>query len=720
LAGALVRNLEAEQERWFLWLPVLFGAGIALYFSLPVEPSVPAALLPVGAALALRVAGRRRGTGALLGAALLGLACGVAAAKLRTEAVRAPVLQRQIGPVEVQGFVELVEPRPVSGQRLTIRVASIDTLEARQWPLRVRVRAATANAELRPGDAVRIRATLTPPPWPSLPGDYDFARAAWFQGLGAVGFAAGSALRADIDTDAAPLDLRAKALVERVRQAIGRRIVAALPGETGAIANALITGERGGIPETTNQAFRASGLFHILSISGLHMVIMAGAVFFLIRLSLAAIPAIALRYPIKKWAAVGAMLGALAYLLISGAAFATVRSYIMISIMFLAVLLDRPAVALRNVALAALAILLVWPESLFDPGFQMSFAAVVALVSAYEWLRTRHEDRPEERQGRVRHGAFGQVLGFLGGIATSTLVAGLAVAPFGIYHFHNTQQYAILANLLAIPICNLLVMPAGLAALIAMPFGLEATPLSLMGVGIDAMTWCAATVAALPGAVGRLPAIPAYAFVAMVAGGLWCTLWATRWRLLGIIPIALGLMLAPTGRRPDVLVGRAADLVAVRGQDGALSALAGRGSTFELARWLEHDGDGRAPTEAGKARAFRCDAEGCIAPVQGLTVAVPSIASALRDDCAGAAILVLKVERPRGCTSPAAIIDARDIAQRGAHALYIEDGRVRIETVAAQRGVRPWSASDALAVTDGLAEGDQPIRDRRARDAEKP
>jgi competence protein ComEC len=710
LLGALVRNLEAEQERWFLWLPVLFGAGIALYFSLPVEPLTSVALLPVAAALALHAAGRRHGTGALISAALLALACGVAAAKLRTEAMRAPVLQGQVGPVEVTGFIELIEPRPVRGQRLTIRVASIDGLTDRQRPLRVRVRAATANGELRPGDAIRIWATLTPPPWPSLPGDYDFARAAWFHGLGAVGYAAGAAAHADLDTDGAPLGLRLRALIERVRQAIGRRIGAVLPGETGAIANALITGERGGIPEATNQAFRDSGLFHILSISGLHMVIMAGAVFFLIRLSLAAIPAVALRYPIKKWAAVGAMLGALAYLLISGAAFATVRSYIMISIMFLAVLLDRPAVALRNVALAALAILLIWPESLFDPGFQMSFAAVVSLVSAYEWLRTRHEQRQHEHPGGFRHGAIGQVLAFLGGIVTSTLVAGLAVAPFGIYHFHNTQQFAILANLLAIPICNLLVMPAGLAALIAMPFGLEATPLRLMGIGIDAMTWCATNVAALPGAVGRLPAIPAYAFVAMVAGGLWCTLWGTRWRLLGVIPIALGLMLAPTGRRPDVLIGRNAELVAVRGQDGALSALMGRGSTFELARWLEHDGDGRTPAEAAKTRDFRCDAEGCAASVKGLTVAVPGNASALRDDCAKASILVLKATRPRGCTAPAAIVGARDVLESGAHALYIEDGRVHIDTVAAQRGRRPWSTPDAPAATDALADEEWPRR----------
>jgi competence protein ComEC len=323
---ALTRQLEAEQERWFLWLPVAFGAGIALYFALPLEPWTLAATLPVIAALALRLVAR--GTLAILATTvLLSGTLGVAAAKLRTEATRAPALERQIRSVEVGGFLELIEPRATRGQRLTIRVTHIAKLPPEAWPYRVRVRTLTDNAELKPGDAVRLKATLSPPPGPSLPGDYDFARAAWFQALGGVGYAQGPV---EINTEAGepPLSLALGAAVARVRQAIGRRVLAALPGQTGAIANALITGERGGIAEATNKAFRDSGLFHVLSISGLHMVIMAGAVFFSIRLGLAAIPAIALRYPIKKWAAAGAIVGALGYLLISGAAFATVRSYI--------------------------------------------------------------------------------------------------------------------------------------------------------------------------------------------------------------------------------------------------------------------------------------------------------------------------------------------------------------------------------------------------------
>jgi competence protein ComEC len=688
LIAAVARQLEAEQDRWFLWLPVLFGGGIALYFALRAEPPALVALMPAVAALALHLAGPRTGLGGLTTVALLALTLGIGAAKLRTEAVRAPVLQAQVGPIDIYGHLELIEPRAGKGQRLTIRVTAMEKHEAHAWPARVRVRAVAENKALKPGDAVRLRATLNPPPGPSLPGDHDFARAAWFQGLGAVGYAIAAA-EIDANARAPPLTLRLAAAVAQVRQAIGQRILAALPGETGAIANALVTGERGGISEATNQAFRDSGLFHVLSISGLHMVIMAGAVFFSLRLGLAAIPSIALRCPIKKWAAAAAMLGALGYLLISGAAFATVRSYIMISIMFLAVLLDRPAIALRNVALAALAILLLWPESLFDAGFQMSFAAVVALVSAYEWLRLRDA----ERQGPGRRGLVANALLFLGGIVTSTLVAGLAVAPFGIYHFHNTQQFAMLANVLAIPICNLVVMPAALLALATMPFGLEAAPLRLMGLGIEAMVWCAHTVSSLPGAVGRVPAIPTHAFGLMVAGGLWCALWGTRWRLLGVAPIALGLMLATTAPRPDVLVGRGAALVAVRGADGKLSALARRGSAFELARWLEHDGDGRPPAEVGKAQAFRCDRLSCTAEVKGLRLAVTGSAAALRDDCALAAILVLRFPKPRGCRPAAGLIDRDQVISRGAHALTIENGKVRIETVADARGDRPWALS---------------------------
>ena len=384
-------------------------------------------------------------------------------------------------------------------------MTALEKHEAQAWPARVRVRTLAENSALKPGDAVRVKATLSPPPGPALPGDYDFARAAWFQGLGAVGFA-----KAAAEIDAGRGASRrwrcaCSAAIARVRQAIGRRIVEALPGETGAIANALITGERGGISEATNQAFRDSGLFHILSISGLHMVIMAGAVFLSIRLA-------AGRHPVDRAALPDQEVGGgrrhagRARLSADLGRGVRHRALLHHDLHHVPGRDARPAGAWRCATWRwrRWRSCCVWPESLLDPGFQMSFAAVVALVSAYEWLRLRDEARggPEQR------GVLGQGGLFFGGIVTSTLVASLAVAPFGIYHFHNTQQFAILANLLAIPICNLIVMPAALAALVAMPFGLEAGPLWLMGLGIEAMVWCANAVAGLPGAVGRVPAIP--------------------------------------------------------------------------------------------------------------------------------------------------------------------------------------------------------------------
>jgi competence protein ComEC len=682
----LERRLEAEQERWFCWLPVFLGCGIGAYFALPAEPSLVLAVVPLVIMLAWRGARTGRGTlASLLGAALLAAAFGFALAKIRVEWVRAPVLERQINSAEVRGWVEQVEPKVGGGQRLTLRVVALGDLPKAARPARVRVSITRAMPEVAAGSAVQLRATLMPPSEPALPGDYDFGRQAWFAGIGAVGYSL-SAPAVFANAGDPPLDLRLWASVQRLRQGIGARIAAALPGERGAIATALITGERGGISEATNEAFRDSGILHILSISGFHMAIMAGSVFFIVRLGLACFPSVALRYPIKKWAAAAALIAALAYLMISGAAFATVRSTIMIGIMFLAVLLDRPALALRNVVLAATLILIAFPESLFDVGFQMSFAAVLALVAIYEALRQR------DLWASLMEGGAGRLAVFFAGIVLSTLIASAAVAPFAAYHFHKSQQFAVIANLIALPVCNLLVMPAALAALFAMPFGLEAYPLLVMGWGIDAMVWTAQRVAELPGAVLPVPAMPTLAFLLMVAGGLWLMLWQTRWRFAGVALIAGGVALAPTLPAPDILIGSDGALVAVRSEGGTLSAVGARAANFELERWLEHDGSPGAVVEAAKARAFTCDGIGCRAQVKGLEVAVARHPAAFAEDCRRVAILVSQLVSPRGCQTPKTVVDFFAARRDGTHALYIgADGSIRVETVAQRRGTRPWS-----------------------------
>jgi competence protein ComEC len=682
-------RLEEERDRWFLWLPVVYGAGVAGYFTLTVEPSLTAAGMPAVVALVLFVVLRQGTLTVVAVGAGLALSLGLAAAKLRTMWVAAPVLERSLNLAEVRGWVELVEPRGGRGQRITLRVASIRGVAAEGLPARVRVRTTVALAGLEPGDPIRLRATLAPPALPALPGDYDFARSAFFLRLGGVGYALARPER-EPGLGAAPVSLQLEASIARVRLAIGQRVRAVLEGERGAIADALITGERGGISEATNAAYRDSGLYHIMSISGLHMSIMAGAVFLALRFLLAMVPAIALSYPIKKWAAGAATLAAFGYLLISGGSFATVRAWVMISVMFLAVLLDRPAIALRNVAVSALVILALLPDSLLDVGFQMSLAAVVALVAAFEAMR----DRMQRADGGMAPRPWLRVPLFLGAIILTTLIASIAVAPFAAYHFHKSQQYAILANLIAIPICNVLVMPAALATLVLMLFGLEWAPLWAMGIGIDIMTWCARTVAALPGAVGRLPAFSQVGFAIMVLGGLWLCLWRTRWRLLGLAAVAAGAAVAPLPAKPDLLVGREGQLMAVRGETGVLHAVAQRGTMFELTRWLEHDGDTRNAQDVANApHGVRCDASGCTAVVKGVLVALAREAAALADDCARAGLVVLAIPRPEACQAQVPVIDLYDLRDKGTHAVFLDRTRVSIVTVADVRGVRPWTGS---------------------------
>lgn len=700
LTGALRDAVAAEQDRFFLWVPVLFGLGVGLYFAAPQEPPLWPILASAGLAVLVTRVWRAGLWSLVVGGMAASILLGLATAKVASDMVAAPVLDRSLREAVITGWVELIEPRAMGGERLTIRTISIDGLGEDERPRRVRVRIprqaedSAAEPRLTPGLGVRIRANLVPPAGPALPGAFDFARLAWFQGLGAVG-SARQRPEAIVVVEPVPWTLRLWAPIEALRQRIGQRIAAALPGERGAIAVGLVTGERGGISEATNTAYRDSGIFHILSISGLHMTIFAGALYFSARLLLSLSPRLALAFPIKKWAAVAGIVGTGGYLLISGLSPPAVRSAIMIGIMFVAILLDRPALALRNVALAALIVLVVTPASLIDIGFQMSFAAVVALIAGIEaanrWRRARSAGSTDQQVGHL-----GGVAQFLGAIVVTTLIATVAVAPFAAFYFHKSTQYGILANLVAVPLCNLIVMPAALATLIAMPFGLEAWPLMAMGWGIDAMNWVAGRVAALPGAVTLVPAIPAVAFGLMVAGGLWLCLWHGRWRLFGLALVALGLAAAPWRQAPDILVGADGSLVGIRGADGRLAVLAPRRSAFEIGRWLEFDADGRRPQDVGPGDTIRCDEIGCQATASGVKVGIVRHAAALAEACRlGGVVIWLGAGAP-SCGGPGVVVVGRDAVRKlGTHTITLASGRPTVSTVAAWRGDRPWSRSQS-------------------------
>ena len=681
------RALLAEADRWFLWLPVLFAGGILTYFAAYNEPDSRIALALLLAAAGLCLTVRHAALGLALGGAFLAFALGFATAKIRTEMVRAPALAKELRYVPVSGFVEKFERRAGKRSRLTLRVISLGDLPFDARPYRVRL---STNAKVGPktGEAVGVRATLGPPPEPIEPGGFDFARKAWFERIGATGYVTSKIAPID-DARATPLGIRIWAAIDSLRTAVNERVTTVLPGQNGGIAVALITGERGGIPQEVTQAMRDSGLAHVLAISGLHMVIMAGTVFWLVRALLALSPSLLLRFPIKKWAAGIALLAATFYLALSGASVPTVRAWIMMSIVLIAVMLDRPAITMRNVALAALAILVVAPESLFSPSFEMSFAAVIGLVAIYEWYSNRKNDRlidvsPVWRS--LRNGG-----GFVAGVAVTTLIAGTAVAPFAVYHFHRMTHFGLVANMIAAPLVSLLIMPMALLALIAMPFGLETWPLLAMGFGIGLMVDAAQWVAAWPGAVSILPRISGTALALIVLGGLWLCLWQTRMRALGLVIIALGLMVAPSGNRPDVLIEREGDIAALRSTSGNLVFPPATAASYSADNWLLADGDNRDVKAASQDGLFHCDPLGCIGTVKGKTVALVRHPGALEEDCRVADILIAPFTVSKRCRAARVIVDRRMLKSQGAHALYIEGLSIRTETVAQSRGQRPWT-----------------------------
>lgn len=309
----------------------------------------------------------------------------------------------------------------------------------------------------------------------------------------------------------------------------------ALPGPEGAIAAALMTGERGAIPEKLLSAMRDSGLAHLLAISGLHIGLIGGFIFFAVRLCLAASERLALRWPIKKFAAVAAFFGCLAYLLISGMTLPTQRAFLMLSLVMLANLIDRSAISMNLVAWAAAVILLVFPESLMSVSFQMSFAAVIALVAFYEAATARTVLTSGRRSKVMRF-----VL-YFGAVLMTTVIATLATAPFAVFHFNRLALLGVMANMVALPLAALWIMPLALISFVMMPFGLEAGPLFLMGWGIEQVLAVAIAVQAMPGAIALIPAVPGWTLGVIALGGLWLCLWRTRWRFVGVVPLIVGI-----------------------------------------------------------------------------------------------------------------------------------------------------------------------------------
>lgn len=683
---------EAAAGRLLPWVPVAFGSGIAIYFWADHEPVVwvvsATAITLFVAALLLR---RHRVFPAAVMVAAV--AAGFAVATIKTAQVSHVVLTRSMYTPLLQGFVETREVRERT-DRFVLRVVRMDNRRSRVKLDRVRlsVRKGTAPAV---GSFVELKARLQPPLTPVRPGSYDFARDMYFHGIGASGFVMG-AIKTVSSPPGGGLALRYAALMQELRDAIDARIRLVLSGDSRAIATALLTGRRDAITAPANEAMFISGLGHVLSISGYHMAVVAGVVFFAVRALLALVPALTVTFPIKKWSAAAALAAAAFYLLLSGAEVATQRSFFMTAVVLIAIMVDRRAITFRTLAVAAMIVLAIAPESLIHPSFQMSFAATLGLVALVQVGMPKMLATPDHSPTAKAALWGGREIVML---ALASFVAGLATTPYVAFHFHRVTPYGMVANLLAMPVISALVMPAGLLGLAAMPFGFDGVFWRLMDFGIEWMVAVAQWVAALPGAIGRTAAFGTGPLLTATAGIILLGLLRTPLRWSGAVVVGLAIVWSLAAIPPDILITAEGRNVAVRGGDGRLRVISTSKDAFSVKEWLAADGDARGVADPTLREGVSCDDEGCVVKVSGGgIVALTRRPEAMQDDCVRAELMVTQWQAPDGCL--AQVIDQNRLRRDGALALWRTPGASKFGasrfgfTVDAVRPVgvdRPWS-----------------------------
>ncbi len=691
LNGSLFGNLP--------WGVLLIAAGIGIYFSFPAEPTAPLVALGILAILLLWVTTTRRPLLHPVITALLITTIGFGAALYRTHSVGTPLLQPGLKFYIVK--MRITEAIPLAHNRIRYigDVQSLSRVPSARLPKRIRLRATDQGPRFEYGDLICGRAMLDRPKGPLRPGGYDFGRALWFDRIGGTGFAISSLRHCNAQPQqTAPPATTMASLIASLRRTIADRLDSALEEPHRALARALILGDRGRIADEDLKALREAGLGHLLAISGLHMAVFAGTVFFLVRAGLAISPTLAQQYPIKKWAALAALAGGSVYFLISGQSIPTQRAFLMIGIVFLAILTERPALTLRNVGIAAMVILLFRPESLLSPGFQMSFAAVTALIVFYQLTLTA---RPlQQISDFTRQVTWLRPLYYLFGICLTSLIATAATAPFAIYHFHQLSYMGPVGNMLAIPIFSVLLMPSAVSTLALMPLGLEGLALAPLSLAIDLLLASAHWTASFDPAVIKTGVITATSVILMTLAAMLIIFVLGRLRWAGVPLLVAAIFTAPPPRKPDIYINRDGSLVAIRAQDGRLYAPDGRKATFALTNWLRADGDSRSASDSRDSLFFRCDDEACSGTTGDQTAPAPQrkkvslvrTMGALAEECRTADIVIYNRSITRPCKNAAMVLSRQELTLGGATTIYIDkQGKITIRKANAHRRKRIWS-----------------------------
>lgn len=659
-----------EARRLFVLLPFAAIAGQIFYVLLPYEPH-PAALIGVALVLAAVMLGASRST--------LALRCTVLALAFWAGAGLLPLHGAFFGTTMLRNPVYGVftarvdEVLSATDEARRIVVSELVPVGHTRQPDIVKARLfVPGEPPLAPGDRIEANMRLAQVPGPVLPGSYDGQFHSYFSGIGAYGNANGA-----LTVVAEGSNYDPTRAVESVRGTIGNRIDAVLGGASSAIGRAMVMGDQSDIDDETRKVMAASGLAHIYSISGLHLSIVAGGVFWLVRMFLSALPW-AGSWPVKKWAAVVGLLAATGYLLLAGGVnnVPALRSTIMLGLIFGAVLAGRRALTMRNVAIAAIAIIIIDPASVFRASFQLSFAAVVALLGIYEMPR---------KGGAKNAGRLARLWAVVWGTAYTSFIAGTATVIFSAYHFQQTAPLGVIGNVLVLPVVSLVIMPFGVLAVLAMPLGLDVPFVEIMGWGIDRMVDVAVLVAGWSEGLTGNPLLTATALVIALAALAWFAFFNGRWRFLGPVVSLPLIFLIGFEQRPDLLIADTTQAIALR-TDAGMGLVTGRPGSFAVNAWSNHYQQEIAATPDE----VHCDSLGCIARMPAFSVAVVKSPAAFADDCAVSDLVIARFRVPKTCGAPQ-IIDAARLRDTGVQWLRWNAGAGRFDIRPAIPNLnRPW------------------------------
>ncbi len=676
----MMKNLlNKEIENIFLWIPVMMAVGIISFFQLDFDPSLTPCLIALGITVLVFFILRKKYYLRIVVLGIFFVVLGFSAAVVRTESLKSPVLAEKTDDIWLEADVlEIIHNE--KGKRIVLEHIDTDHLLSYETPKKIRISVKSNIDDLEIGDRILVRAILMPPPEPSMPKGFDFAEFAYFKQIGAIGYAISKVTILEKASETSTV----ANFISKLRKSAGEKIAAVMDQPAAAIGTGLLVGDSSSIPKDDFEIIRTSGIAHIIAISGMHIVVVVGMIFLAVRFLLSRSQHIILHYNIKKISAFIAILGSFLYLLLAGSPVSAQRAFVMSALVLIAIILDRNASPMRSIAISAIIILLITPEAIMSASLQMSYAACIALIASFEISK-----RIFITEGRHSFSKLKKVSLYFASVTFASLVAGLATAPFIIYHFNQFSTYSLLTNILSVPLSDFYIMPLGMIALLLMPFGLEKIALVPMEWGIDLMFNYAKYISSLPNASFYIPSFTDAGIALIACGGLVICFSNTKLRFAGILPILIGFTTLYEYKKPHILLDKEGKIFAIQNEQNQLIVSSKSKARFTRDVWLQSSGENEVITlkDIGDEN---CTKDLCLYEKNGKMAVIVGAKEDPSLYCVGVDLFINTSEKEFVCDQAKTNINLTDLNNKGAHMIWLEEN-ITIDTVLDHRPNRAWN-----------------------------